>query len=109
MTQKQFFAYFSSFPRRSNISIKNTLERIRKSYSFSENDLKHEITSAKYLLRKESKLPISLEHFFILYLLKKLRLIVTGGCNSSRNLCLMRDKFFKNEISENIFQQLHYY
>jgi len=41
-----------------------TLERIRKSYSFSENDLKHKITSAHNLLRKESKLPISLEQVF---------------------------------------------
>ena len=33
--------YFSSFPRRSNISIRKwkTLEKIRKPYSFSENDL----------------------------------------------------------------------
>jgi len=35
MIQKQFFAYFSSFPRRSKIFIRKTLERIRKSYSFS--------------------------------------------------------------------------
>jgi len=33
------FAYFSSLPRRSNISIRNTLETINKSYSFTENDL----------------------------------------------------------------------
>jgi len=57
------FAYFSSFPRRSNISIRKTLEKIRKSYSFSENDLKYEITLAKDLLRKASKLPVSLEKF----------------------------------------------
>jgi len=63
MIQKQFFAYFNSFPRRSNISIRKTLERIRKSYSFSENNLKYEITLAKNLLRKASKLPISLEQF----------------------------------------------
>ena len=61
--QKQFFAYFSPFPRRSNISIRKTLERSRKSYSFSENDLKYEIALAKNLLRKASKLPISLEPF----------------------------------------------
>jgi len=42
MIQKQFFAYFSSLPRRSNISIRKTLQKIRKSYSFCENDLKHE-------------------------------------------------------------------
>jgi len=62
MTQKQFFGYFSSLPR-SNISIRKTLEKIRKSYSFSENDLKYEITLSKNLLRKASKLPISLEQF----------------------------------------------
>ena len=50
--------------RRSNISIRNTLGRYRKSYSFSENDLKHEITLTKNLLRKESKLPTSLEQLF---------------------------------------------
>ena len=61
--QKQFFTYFSSFPRRSNISIRKTLERIRKSYSFSENNLKYEIPLAKTLLRKALKLPISLEQF----------------------------------------------
>jgi len=63
MIQKQFFAYFSSFPRRSNISIRKRLEKIRKSYTISENDLKYEITLAKNLLRKASKLPISLEQF----------------------------------------------
>jgi len=47
MIQKEFFTYFSSFPGRSNISIRKTLEKIRKSYSFSENDLKYEITLAK--------------------------------------------------------------
>jgi len=63
MIQNPFFAYFSSSPRRSNISIRKTLERIHKSYSFSENNLKYEITLAKTLLRKASKLPISLEQF----------------------------------------------
>ena len=41
---------------------KNTC-KIRKSYSFSENELKFEITLSKNLLRKASKLPISLEQF----------------------------------------------
>jgi len=63
MIQKQFFAYFSSFPSRSNISIRKTVEKIRKSYSFSENHLKYEITLAKNLLWKVSELPISLEQF----------------------------------------------
>jgi len=48
---------------KSNISIRKTLEKNRKSYSFSENYLKYEITLAKNMLRKESKLPISLEQF----------------------------------------------
>jgi len=34
-------------PRRSNISISKTLERIRKSHSISKNDLKHEINFGK--------------------------------------------------------------
>jgi len=55
------FAYFSSLTRRSNISIRKTLERIRKSYLFSENDLKHEITLANNLVLKESKGSMSLE------------------------------------------------
>jgi len=38
--------------------MRKTLERIRKSYSFSENDLKFEMTLAKDLLRKASKLPM---------------------------------------------------
>jgi len=66
MIQKKLFAYFSSFPRRSNISIRKTLKKIRKSYSFSENDLKYEITLSKSLLRKASKLPISREQFLSL-------------------------------------------
>jgi len=109
MIKKQFFAYFSSFPRRSNISIRKTLEKIRKSYSFSENDLKREITLTKNLLRKESKLRISLEQFlsFIDNALKKLRLIVTGSCNSSHHQRFMREKFFKSEITEKISQKLH--
>ena len=103
------FAYFSSLPRRSNISIINTLERIRKSYSFSENYLKRDITLTNNFLRKESKLPISLELFFscTVYLLKKLRLIVTGSCNFSRHRRFMREKFFKIEARENISQKFH--
>jgi len=48
---------------------------------------------------------MSLENFFYLQLLEKLRLIVTGSCNSSRHHRFMREKFFKNEISENISQK----
>jgi len=64
--QKHFFVYFSSFPRRSNISIRKIFEKIRKSYSFSENDLKYEITLSKNLIRRASQLPISLEQFYLL-------------------------------------------
>jgi len=63
MIQKQFFRVFQLFALGTNISIRNTLERIYKPYSFSENDLKREITLAKNLLWQESKLPISLETF----------------------------------------------
>jgi len=59
------------------------------------------------LFPKESRLPISLEQFFDLQLLKQLRLIVTGSCNSSRHQRFMREKFFKNEISENLSQKFH--
>ena len=63
MIRTQFFAYFSSFLRRSNIPIRKTLEKYRKSFSFNESYLKYERTLAKNLLRKASKLPISLEQF----------------------------------------------
>ena len=62
--------------------MRKTLEKIRKSYSFGANDLKHEVTLANNLLRKESKLPVSLEQFFFIYsynLLKELLLIVIGS------------------------------
>jgi len=49
------------------------------------------VTLAKNLLR-ESKLPTSLEQLFNPQLLKKLRLIVTGRCNSSRHQLFMREK-----------------
>jgi len=42
------FVYFSSLFRRSNISIRNTLERIHGSYAFSENDSKRKITLAEF-------------------------------------------------------------
>ena len=49
------------------------------------------LTLANNLLRKESKL----------------RLIVTGSCNSSCHQRFTREKVFKNEISENISQKFH--
>ena len=49
MIQKQLFRVFQLIPRRSNISIRKRLERIRKSYSFNKNDLKHEINFGKEL------------------------------------------------------------
>jgi len=65
MIQNQFFRVFQLVAPevKSNISIWKTLERIRKSYPFSENDLKYELTLAKNLVRNESKLPITLEQF----------------------------------------------
>ena len=45
--------------------------------------------------------------FFHLQLLKKLRLIATGSCDFSRHRRFMREKFFKNEIRENISQKFH--
>ena len=45
--------------------------------------------------------------FFHWFLVTKLRLIVSGSSNSSRHQCFMREKFFKNEISENISQKFH--
>jgi len=77
MIERQYFAYFSAFRVfqyfayfKSNISIRKTLGRIRKSYSFSENDSKHEITLAKNLLLKESKLLMSLQVLFFYSYLK---------------------------------------
>jgi len=65
------------------------------------------LTVANNLFPKESRLPISLEQFFDLQLLKQLRLIVSGSCNSFRHRRFMREKFFKNEISENLSQKFH--
>jgi len=98
------FANFSSLTRMSNISMRKTLKRIRKSYSFGEIDLKHEITLEKNLLRVESKLPVSLEQVFSFTarLLKKLRLIVTGSCNSFRHERFMREKFSKKKLVKTI-------
>jgi len=92
-----------------NTSISKTLKGIRVSCSFSENDLKHQIPSANNLLRKESKLPISLEQLFSFVdtVLKKLHWLVTGSCNSSDHQRFMQEKFFKNEISENISQKFY--
>jgi len=69
MIQKQFFRVFQLFsPEVKYFNQKNTaLEKIRKSYSFSENDFKYEITLAKNSLRTESKLPVSPEQVFFIY------------------------------------------
>ena len=64
MIQKQFFRVLQIFAPEVKHLYQKTLERIHKSYSFSENNLKPEITLAKNLLRKDSKLHISLEPFF---------------------------------------------
>ena len=77
------FHVFQLFSQEVKYFYQKTFEKIRKSYSFSENDLKYEITLANSLFWRESKLPISLEQFYLLQLLEKLRLVVTGSCNSS--------------------------
>jgi len=61
MIQNQFFRVFQLFaPEVKHFHQKHTW-KIHKSYSISENDLKREVTLANNLLRKESKLRISLE------------------------------------------------
>ena len=105
--RSNFFAYFSSMPWMSNISIRKTRERIRKSYWFSQNDLKHETTLTKNFLRKELSCLYRSNNLFHLQLLKKLRLIATGSCNSSRHQRFIRKKFFKIETKENILQKFH--
>jgi len=109
MIKKQFFRVFQLFaPEVKHFYEKNTWKNSQIIF-ICENDLKHEITLAKNLLRKESKLPISFEQVFpfIAILLKKLCLIVSGSCNSSRHERFMKEKFFKNEISENNSQKFH--
>jgi len=51
-------------PRGQRFLWEKHIERIRKSYSFSENGLKHEMTLAKNVPQKVSKVPITLEQFF---------------------------------------------
>jgi len=57
MIQKQFFRVFQLFaPEVKHFYLKNTS-------LFCENDLKHEMTLVENLIRKESKLRMSLEQF----------------------------------------------
>jgi len=69
MIQKQFFRVFHLFtPEIKYFYQKNTWKNPQIIlYLFSENYLKHEITLAKNLLRKESKLSISPEQVFFIY------------------------------------------
>ena len=67
MIQKQLFCVFQLIAPEVKISIRKTLERIRKSYSFGKYNLKHEVTLVKTLLQKMSKLAISLKQFKIIY------------------------------------------
>jgi len=67
MIQKQFFCVFQLFASLfKHLYQKNTWKNSQIN-SFSENDLKHEINLANNLLRKDSKLPIPLEQFFVIY------------------------------------------
>jgi len=75
-------------PWKLNISMRKTLE-------FASEEVE-----AAYISRT----------IFFIYsysLLKKLRLIVIGGCNSSRHERFMCEKFFKNEVSENNSKKFH--
>jgi len=95
-------------PQRSSTSIRKTLERIRKSYSFSKNDLKHEINFGKeFASERVEAAYIPRTIFLICSYLKSCYLIVTGSCNSSRHQHFMRENFLKTEISENISQKFH--
>jgi len=58
---------FSSLPRRSNISIRKTLERIRKSYWFSKNDLKHEINFGEEFASEGVKAAYIARTIFLIY------------------------------------------
>jgi len=104
MTQN--FAHNSALCPGSQIFLSEKHERIRKSYSFSGNDLKYEIISAKNLLRKPT-LRILLEQIFIFYSYLKscvwlLPLAVTLAITR-----FMREKFFKKEITEKNSQKFH--
>ena len=67
------------------------------------------LTLANNLLRKESKLPISLEKF--VQFTATCVWFAAFGCYwyliSSRHQRLVQEIFFKNEISENISQKFH--
>jgi len=65
------------------------------------------VFSARNLLRKESKLPISLEKCLSFIPTKKAALDCYWQLEL-RHQCFMREKFFKNEISENISQKFNY-
>jgi len=69
MIQKQFFRVFQLLsPEVKYFYQKYTWKNLQIIlYLFGENDLKHEITLTKNLLRKESKLPISPEQVFFIY------------------------------------------
>jgi len=60
---------------------------------------------------KSRSCPHRSNNLFRLKRLSKLRLIViqvvSYSCNSTRHQLFMQEKFFKNEISENISQKIH--
>ena len=108
MIQKQFYAYFSSFPRRSNISIRKTLEKIRKSYSFSENELKYEITCQRICFgRRRSCLYRSNNFIFYSYLKSCVWLslaavtlsITSASCERSFSKMRLLKKFPRNSMT----------
>jgi len=106
MIQKQFFRECQLFaPEVKHFYHKNTW---KNSPSFSENDLKHEINNfGKDCFGRCRSCLYRSNNIFFLYCYWKLRLIVTGSCNSSRHQRFMQETFLKNEISENISQEFH--
>jgi len=108
MIQEQFFPVFYFFGQDVKYFYQKKTKQFANAYSTSENDLKHEIPLAKELLQKKSQLPVSLEQIlsFItpynscVWLFVQ---VVTNSCNSSRRQRFMQEKFFKKEISENIY------
>jgi len=64
MIQQEFFCVFQLIAHEVKHFYQTNNWNDSQTYSFSVNDLKHEITLAKNLLRKYSKLPVWLEQFF---------------------------------------------
>jgi len=93
MIQKQFFRECQLFAP----EVKHFYHKItwKNSPSFSENDFKHEINNfGKDFASEDVEAACTARTiFFFLYCYWKLRLIVTGSCNSSRHQRFMQETF----------------